>query len=360
MKILFYDSIAANEEFHATWKEDFATYLSKGSYILGEKKSSFERNFAKIVGLSNAIGVSNGMDALTIIIKALDIQPHQNIIIPCNTFIATALSVIHSGAQVRLAPIDTSNYLIDTTKVEQYIDTNTAAIIAVHLYGHVGNMISLQKICELHQIILIEDAAQSHGANRYGIMAGAFGKAAAFSFYPTKNLGALGDGGAITTSDSNLAKKIFSLHNYGSISKYMHTVIGYNARLDELQAFFLDTKLKSLTIMNDKRRAICKRFLEEINHPNILLPSSQNIDGDAWHLFVLRCQNREDFQKYLLQNGIHTLIHYPKLINEHEAFRHMKLEDFGYTFQHEIVSIPNGHYLSTREVDYIIKTINAY
>lgn len=360
MYIPFYDLKKTNGVYAEEFASALKNCLSEGQLVLGRNCKKFELDFANFTDNKYCIGVSNGLEALRLILVALDIKPYHNIIIPCHTFIATALAVNHCGAQIKLVPVDEDNYCLDSNYLEKYIDQNTKAIIHVHLYGHVINMEPILDIVKKYGIYLIEDAAQAHGASRCGVKVGNYGIASAYSFYPTKNLGALGDGGAVCTDDINIFEKLLQLRNYGSVEKYIHNSIGSNSRLDEIQAAFLCVKLKDLEINNIRRKEIANKYLNEIKNDVIKLPPSNNLFGDAWHVFVIRCIYREKLINYLSNHGIETLIHYPSFIFEHNAFKELHLQRFNSGITKEVLSIPNAHYLDNEEIEYIIETINNF
>jgi dTDP-4-amino-4,6-dideoxygalactose transaminase len=284
---------------------------ARSEYILGEEVAAFERAFARWCGVRHCVGVGNGLDALTLLLRALDVGPGDEVIVPSNTFIATWLAVTQAGATPRPVEPDPHTFNIDPQRVEDAMTPRTRAIIAVHLYGRLADMPALRAIADRHGVRLLEDAAQAHGASTGGVRAGAFGDAAAFSFYPTKNLGALGDAGAVTTHDDALAARVRLLRNYGSARKYEHTVAGVNSRLDALQAAFLSAKLPQVDRWNAQRREIARRFRAAwADIPGLHVPDDAE-DAHVWHLFVLRCKDRDALAARLEAAGIATQIHYP-------------------------------------------------
>ncbi len=304
----------------------FVRVLRSGWYVLGPEIDAFEHEFAQACGVPQAIGVGNGLDALTLILKAYiqlgRLKPGAEIILPANSFIATALAVSVAGCIPVLVEPDADSHLIDPQAVVAAISPATGAVIAVHLYGRLAQMAVLQSLCEFHNLLLIEDAAQAHGAiDARGVSVGALGDAAAFSFFPVKNLGALGDGGAVTTADTQLADAIRSLRNYGSTEKYVHAVKGVNSRLDELQAALLRVKLQHQDEDAEARRCLALQYLTHIRNPLIDLPYADDHAGaHVWHLFVVRCAQRKALQAHLLSYDVPTLIHYPIPIHRQGAY----------------------------------------
>lgn len=309
-RIPFYDLGASIQGLRTELVGAAETVIDSGSYILGDQLVRFEAEFAAFCGVRHAIGVGNGLDALTLILRALDIGPGCEVIVPGHTFIATWLAVSQCGATPVSVDIDPASFNLDPRLVRAAITAQTKAIIAVHLYGRVAEMTALSEIAAAHGLALVEDAAQAHGAGHRGRIAGAIGHAAAFSFYPTKNLGALGDGGGVTTDDDQLAERVRQLRNYGSRVKYQHEESGLNSRLDELQAAFLRARLPSLPRLTERRRALARRYDAALaGLPGIVRPE---IDPAAvWHLYVIRSRQRDWLQRELARLGVSTLIHYP-------------------------------------------------
>jgi dTDP-4-amino-4,6-dideoxygalactose transaminase len=290
--------------------------IEKGSYILGAEVAGFEEELAAYTGVRHAIGVANGLDALILVLKGWIAQGRlatgDGVIVPANTFIATVLAVTHAGLRPILVEPNPETYNLDPERLNQALSDKPKAVIAVHLYGQLAAMSAIGDFCKTHSLPLLEDAAQAHGAIAQGCRAGTFGSAAAFSFYPTKNLGALGDGGAITTDDNNLAETVRSLRNYGSRVKYRNDIIGLNSRLDELQAALLRIKLPYLESDNAHRRAIAQIYRRNIRHPEVTLPAvALEEESHVWHLFVIRTPGRDGLARHLTHFGIQTQIHYP-------------------------------------------------
>jgi dTDP-4-amino-4,6-dideoxygalactose transaminase len=311
MTVAFLDLKAINLAHEVELKAAFERVLRSGWYIMGEELKIFERDFANYCQTEHAIGVSNGLDALHLILRAYGIGTGDEVIVPSNTYIATWLAATYAGATpVPVEPVG-GTYNLDPSLIEAAITSRTKAIIAVHLYGQAADMDAIMATADKYGLKVIEDAAQAHGAMYKGRKVGGLGHSAGFSFYPGKNLGALGDAGAVTTNDAALAKKIRVLLNYGSQVKYHNDVLGFNCRLDELQAALLSVKLPHLDAETKHRKKIAAFYLKELAGTSLMLPTcAENIDP-VWHLFVVRCQNRDDIQKQLTNAGVGTMIHYP-------------------------------------------------
>ncbi|QED23363.1 DegT/DnrJ/EryC1/StrS family aminotransferase [Candidatus Deianiraea vastatrix] len=364
MQIPFLHLQQINLQYKEEIFEAMQTVLSSGHYILGQEVEKFEQEFAQFCGTKYAIGVDNGLNALSLSLKALDIGQDDEVIVPSNTYIASALSVSHIGAKPVFVECDINTYNIDIKKIESAITKNTKAIMPVHLYGKLCEMDEIIKIANKYGLFIIEDCAQAHGAmDENGKKAGSFGIANGFSFYPGKNLGAIGDGGCITTNDENLAKQLKTLRNYGSQRKYYNEDIGYNARLDELQAAILRVKLKYLNQENQRRQQIAKFYCDSIKNDQIILPklNDKNLHDSVWHLFVVRAKNRDKLQKHLEESGIQTLIHYPLPAYKQECYKEFNHLNFECDYIHnEILSIPISSVMKDEEVEYVIKILNEY
>lgn len=338
--------------------------VTSGKYILSEETLAFESAFAEYCGVKHAIGVGNGLDALFLILSGYGIGKGDEVIVPGNTFIATWLAVSRTGATpIGVDPkIDTYN--LDPNLIEQAITSRTKAIIAVHLFGQPAEMEAIKKIATKYNLLVIEDAAQAHGAFYHGKKAGALADAAAFSFYPGKNLGALGDGGAITTNDNIIANKIRLLRNYGSVIRYDHSIIGYNTRLDEIQAAILSVKLPDLDALNYKRKLIANRYLKEIDSKKYILPIVPIDIIPAWHLFVIQTNKREELLNYLNSKNIQTSIHYPKPCHLQDCYSANTKEKIQLSISEKlanvILSIPMDPLLTDIEVTNIIKALNNF
>lgn len=350
MNIAFLDLKAPHDELRAELRAVFERVLDSGWYILGNEVKQFEREFAEYCEAEHCIGVGNGLDALHLILRGYDIGAGDEVIVPSNTYIATWLAASYVGATPIPVEPDERTYNIDPARIEAAITPRTKAIVAVHLYGQPADMNAINAIAKKHNIKVIEDAAQAHGARYKGRRVGALGDAAGFSFYPGKNLGAIGDGGAVTTNDAELAKKIRVLGNYGSQVKYRNEVKGYNSRLDELQAAFLRTKLKTLDTWNTRRKAIAADYLCEMAGCNLVLPFVPEWADPVWHLFVVRSQQRETLQATLQQHGVATMIHYPIPPHLQPAYAELsyKQGDFpiAEVIHREVLSLPIGPHLN--------------
>lgn len=331
-------------------------------FIAGDKLRKFENDFANYIGTKYCVGVGTGLDGITLALAALGVKEGDEVIVPSHTFIATALAVSKLGACPVFVEVKENDYTIDPTKIEAAITSKTKAIIVVHLYGQCADMDPIKKIANKYNLKIVEDAAQAHGATYKGIKAGALGDIAEFSFYPGKNLGAIGDAGCITTNDETLANKVRELGNYGSIIKYHHNEKGFNSRLDEIQAAVLDVKLNYLDKWNQRRVEIANRYLKEIKNKKIELPIVANNNTHVWHLFVVRVKDREHFQKYLSDNGIQTLIHYPIAINDQKAYSEYNNLNLPIAkkLAAEVVSLPIFYGMTEEEITYVIDIINKY
>lgn len=365
--IPYLDLKKINQPYEADILEKTKQFIASGRYMMGEHLDEFEHSFAKYCGTSHAIGVGNGLDALHLIFKGYMelglLQKGDQVLVPANTYIASILAIINCGLQPKLVDTNLKNYNLDIYAVQNALEPGTTkAILMVHLYGQITEGKEIRQLADDFGLLLIEDAAQAHGAIEHNKRAGNIGHAAGFSFYPGKNLGCLGDGGAITTNDTQLANCIRALRNYGSEMKYHHIYKGINSRLDEWQAAVLNLKLKDLDFDNDKRQSIAKRYLAEIVNDKVALPEWDGSERHVFHIFVLRVQNRSDFQQYLLENGVQTLIHYPIAPHLQESMKEFSLLKLPISEQihKEVVSIPCHQMLSYDDVSHIIQTINSY
>ncbi|SFA51815.1 dTDP-4-amino-4,6-dideoxygalactose transaminase [Anoxybacillus pushchinoensis] len=362
--IPFLDLKKINLQYKEEIEVAIARVLESGWYILGNEVASFEEEFAQYCGVKHCIGVANGLDALTLIIRAYGFGPGDEIIVPANTYIASILAISANGATPVLVEPDISTYNINPSLIEEKITERTKAILVVHLYGQSANMDPILEIAKKYNLKVIEDAAQAHGAVYGDKRAGSLGDAAGFSFYPSKNLGALGDGGAITTNDDELAEKLRALRNYGSHEKYKNLFKGVNSRLDEMQAAILRVKLKYLDKDNEKRRQIAKYYLNHIKNEKVILPiiESGNRLSHVWHLFVVRVENRERFQKYLKENGIQTIIHYPIPPHKQKAYEEWKHCSFSISeeIHKTVISLPISPVLALEHAKKIVKVVNKY
>ena len=354
------------------FQKAFDDLLQKGQFILGESVDEFEIGFASYCGTTHCIGVANGLDALTLIFegyKALGLfRDGDEVIVPSNTYIASILSVIRAGLIPVLCEPDLKTYLLNPKNIEEKITAKTKAILPVHLYGQLCDMSSIRVIAGKHGLKIVEDSAQSHGAfDAQGSRSGNLGDASGFSFYPTKNLGALGDGGAVTTNDDALATAIRALRNYGSLQKNKNIYKGMNSRLDEMQAAFLSIKLVQLDADNDLRRGVSTYYLKNINNPKIIQPQ-QKTDGpdshgsNVWHQFVVRTANRNDFQNHLSANGIQTAIHYPTPPHHQSGYAEWKHLSFPVSelIHQQIISLPISPVITRQELDKVVEIVNSY
>lgn len=364
--IKFLDLYKINQPYEALFQEKLKTFLDKGWYILGNEVETFEQNFAHYCGTKFCIGVGNGLDALTLIFKGYielgKLQKGDEIIVPANTYIASILAILQADLIPVLVEPDEKTFNLNSVLIAEKITPKTKAILVVHLYGQLAEMKQINWIAKENNLLVVEDAAQAHGAKLENKSAGNFGNAAGFSFYPSKNLGALGDGGAITTNDSDLAEILFSLRNYGSEVKYHNDFIGVNSRLDELQAGFLNVKLPNLDQDNSKRIAIAKRYLAEIKNDKIALPFYDDSKNHVFHLFVIQVQNRTKLQNYLMENGIQTQIHYPIPPHKQKALPQFNHLSFPITekMQDEVLSLPMSPVMTDDEVDFVINVVNQF
>lgn len=364
--VKFLDLLEINKQHKEELKKAFERVLDSGWYIMGDELKKFETEFAAYCGTKHAIGVANGLDALILIIRAYKemgiFQDGDEIIVPANTYIASILAVSANNLVPVLVEPNINTYNIDPALIESHITAKTKAILPVHLYGQLCDMKAINAIAQKHQLKVIEDSAQAHGATSDGNRAGNFGDATGFSFYPGKNLGALGDAGAITTNDDALNESIRALLNYGSHKKYENLYKGINSRLDELQAALLSVKLKTLDQETATKRAIANRYLKEISNAKIILPKVADQDAHVWHLFVIRTNTREHLQQFLTDNGIQTVIHYP--IPPHQQKAYKEWNNLSYpiseAIHREVLSLPLSPVLKPEEVDYVIETLNKY
>ncbi len=361
--IKFLDLKKVNERFRAEMDEAVKRVLDSGWYLLGKEVEQFEAEFAAFCGVKHCIGVANGLDALNLIIKGYGFGPGDEIIVPANTFIASLLAISENGCTPVLVEPDWTTRLIDVERIEKAVTSRTKAIMVVHLYGRAVEMEKVWEVAKKHNLKVIEDSAQAHGAKYQGRRCGSLGDASGFSFYPGKNLGCLGDGGAVTTDDGALAAKIRAIRNYGSDYKYHHIYKGTNSRLDEIQAAFLRVKLPHLDEDNAKRRAIVERYVREIHNPLIELPALPvDPEQHVWHVFAVTCAERERLQKHLETNGIQTNIHYP--IPPHKQGAYAELSELSFPISEkmhrEILSLPMSPVLTDDEVGTIIATLNSF
>lgn len=373
--IPFLDLKKNNAPYELAFQEKLKAVLANGWYILGKEVETFEDNFARFCKAKHCVGVGNGLDALVLIFKAYiqlgKLEKGDEVIVPANTYIASILAILQADLVPVLIEPKLETYNLNPDLISAKITPKTKAILVVHLYGQLAEMEKIHKIASQFHLIVVEDAAQAHGIpitpeggmnNAEKAPPSGAGGAVAYSFYPSKNLGALGDGGAVVTNDSQLAKVIQSLRNYGSESKYQNDFIGLNSRLDELQAAFLNVKLPFLESNNQQRKQIAQRYLEEIKNPKITLPFWDKSDNHVFHLFVIRTHKRAELQEFLQQHGIETAIHYPIPPHKQKALENMNSLSFPITekIHDEVLSIPLHPVLTSTEVDFIIQILNTY
>lgn len=358
----FLDLEKVNNRFRQEIDMRIKDILDRGWYLQGEENEKFCQNFASYCGSKYALGVGNGLDALRLIIKAYGFGKGDEIIVPANTYIATILAITDNGCTPILVEPDINTYNINPDLIEAAITPRTKAIMVVHLYGQAVEMEKIWKIARKHDLKVFEDSAQAHGAKYQGRMTGNLSDAAAFSFYPGKNLGCLGDGGAITTNDEGIYQKVKALANYGSDRKYHHIYKGLNSRLDEIQAAILDIKLPYLDADNKRRREISTYYRNNINNPLIVLPKTYDEEAHVWHVFAVRTKERDRFQEYLRSKGVQTIIHYPTPPHKQEAYKEWNNRSYPITEQihKEIISLPISPVMTDDEVVELVRIVNEY
>jgi dTDP-4-amino-4,6-dideoxygalactose transaminase len=364
MIVPFLDLKSINLEEAGELEQAFHRVLHSGWYILGQEVKAFEMEFSRYCETEYAIGVANGLDAISLILKAYGIGPGDEVIVPSNTFIATWLAASHCGATPVPVEPNEATYNIDPSKVEAAITPRTKAIIVVHLYGQAADMDSIKDVAHRYGLKVIEDAAQAHGARYKGRRVGSLAHAAAFSFYPGKNLGAVGDGGAITTSDRELADAIRVYRNYGSCIKYHHDVIGFNSRLDELQAAFLRAKLPALDAANERRANIAAFYTEQLKEiPGIVVPQVPDWANPVWHLYVIRHKRRDELAKRLAHAGVGTMIHYPVPPHCQPAYAGLGYNNGSFplaeTIHREVLSLPLGPTITLQQAAMVVEAIRS-
>ncbi len=369
--INFLELRAINLQYKKELCDSFENLLDSGWFILGENVKKFENEFVEYCGVTNCIGVANGLDALILILEGYKqlgfMKDGDEVIVPSNTYIASILAVSKAGLKPVLVEPDINTYLIGENLIEQKITSKTKAVLPVHLYGRLCNMEAINAIAKKYNLKVIEDCAQSHGASLNGIKCGNLGDAAGFSFYPGKNLGALGDAGAVTTNDKELAETITALRNYGSHKKYENIYQGLNSRLDEIQAAFLSIKLKRLDRDNDARRKIAQYYIENINNSRVILPASKQTNlkdlySNVFHIFAVRVEDRSKFQNYLTENGIQTVIHYPIPPHKQKAYTEWNNDSYPISekIHEQIISLPISPVMKQEDVETVCKVINSY
>ena len=345
-------------------REAFDRVYTRSWYIEGVEDAAFEKAFAEYCDSKYCVGVGNGLDALFLALKALGVGAGDEVIVPSNTYIATALAVTYVGATPVFVEPDIRTFNIDPTRIEEAITEKTKAIMPVHLYGQPCDMDPIMEIAKKNGLFVVEDCAQAHGATYKGKVIGSFGDAAGFSFYPGKNLGALGDAGATVTNNEELAKKVRALGNYGSDYKYHHIYKGNNSRLDELQAAFLAAKLPHLNRMNEERRRIAQKYIDGIKNEEVILPYIPEYANPVWHIFAIRCKRRDELEKFLNDAGIGTNKHYPIPMHLQECYKDLGFKEGDFPIAEEIsateLSIPMYYGMTDEEVQYVIDKVNEF
>ena len=364
MKVPFVSFIPMERKLDKELRNAFERVYTNSWYIEGKEDKTFEEAFAKFCNVDYCVGTGNGLDALMLSLKALGIQTGDEVIVPSNTYIATALAVTYVGATPVFVEPNIRTFNIEPTKIEEKITSNTRAVMPVHLYGQPCDMDSIMEIAQKYNLYVIEDCAQAHGATYKGKRIGSFGDVAGFSFYPGKNLGALGDAGATVTNKKELADRVRALGNYGSDYKYHHIYKGNNSRLDEMQAAFLSAKLPHLERMNEERRRIAKRYLDEIKNPEIILPYVPDYVEPVCHIFGIRFKKRNELEIYLNECGIGTNKHYPIPIHLQECYKDMRFNKGDFPIAEEIseteLSLPMYYGLTDEQIGYVVDTINNF
>ena len=364
--IPFLDLKEINQQYHKELKEACSRVIDSGWYIMGNELKAFEQEFTEYCGSKYCIGVANGLDALILTLRAWKelgkLNDGDEVIVPSNTYIASILAISENNLTPVLVEPDINTFNLTADGIEPAITGKTKVILPVHLYGQISPMKEIMQLAKKHDLLVLEDCAQSHGAMIDGKKAGTWGDAGAFSFYPGKNLGALGDAGAVTTDDEELLEVIGALRNYGSHEKYKNKYKGVNSRLDEIQAAMLRVKLKHLDKETKVRQAVAKQYLEDIKHPLIELPEVTNEKGHVWHLFVIKTKYREELQKYLSDNGVQTLIHYPIPPHKQNAYSEWNEESFSISedLHKEVLSLPVSSIIDIKDISTLILTINLW
>ncbi|MFS8083535.1 MAG: DegT/DnrJ/EryC1/StrS family aminotransferase [Ginsengibacter sp.] len=350
-----------NKPFFEAYKKIFDEILESGWFVLGNNVMNFEREFGEFIGSKYCIGVASGLDALNLALRCFEFDSDCEVIVPSNTYIATILSIVQNGLRPVLVEPDINTYNIDPEKIEEKINSRTRAIMVVHLYGKCCDMDKILALAKKYNLRVIEDCAQSHGAKYKNKISGSFGDFGAHSFYPTKNLGALGDAGAVTTDNALMAEKIRSLRNYGSKIKYVNEYVGYNSRLDEIQAGFLSVKLKSLNNINDHKRALAKLYLANLKN-EFIKPIVDEDYYDVYHIFTIRHPRRDQIKEYLLTHGIKSEIHYPVAPHKQKAMK--GVIEGEYPISEEIhattLSLPISYFHTEEEILRVINILNSF
>ena len=364
--IPFLDLKVINAQYRDELVDACTRVIDSGWYIGGSELEQFEEQFANYCGTKYAIGVANGLDALILTLRAWKelgkLKEGDEVIVPSNTYIASILAISANNLTPVLVEPSVDSFNIDPKKIETAITSKTKAILPVHLYGQLADMPAIMDIAKHHELLVLEDSAQAHGASLGGKRAGSWGDASGFSFYPGKNIGALGDAGAITTSDKELADTLRALRNYGSHEKYKNLFQGVNSRLDEIQAAMLNVKLSYLENEIAHRRKVANAYLEGLNNKAIILPTKENDSAHVWHVFVIRCERRDELQKYLADNGVQTLIHYP--VPPHQQPAYKEWNELSYPISEsihaEVLSLPIGPTMTMEDVNTVIQICNEF
>lgn len=366
INIPFLDLKSINAQYRDELIDAVTHVIDSGWYIQGQEVAAFEREFSEYCGASHCVGVANGLDALILTLRAWKelglLEDGDEVIVPANTYIASILAITENSLKAVLVEPDEATYNLCPSKTAQAITSKTKAIVAVHLYGQLAPMPEIMALANQHGLLVLEDSAQAHGASINGKRAGSWGHASGFSFYPGKNLGALGDAGAVTTNDSRLAEMLRALGNYGSHEKYRNRYQGTNSRLDEIQAAVLRVKLRHLDSDTTHRRMIARFYRENITNPHVLLPKMTDEDSHVWHLFVIRTEYREELQRYLSAQGIQTLIHYPIAPHKQQAYADLAYTHLPLTekIHDEVLSLPISPVMSMEDVSRICAVINQF
>ena len=364
MNVPFVSFKPMEQELNKELRAAFERVFESSWYIDGNEDKSFESSFARFCDSKYCVGVGNGLDALMLALKALGIGDGDEVIVPSNTYIATALAVTYVGATPVFVEPDIRTFNINPSLIEAAISSKTKAIMPVHLYGQPCDMDPIMDIARKYDLYVVEDCAQAHGAKYKAKVVGSFGDAAGFSFYPGKNLGALGDAGAVVTSNPEIAEKVRALGNYGSDYKYHHIYKGNNSRLDELQAAFLSVKLAHLDRMNEERRRIAGIYLSEIRNENVILPAIPEYAEPVWHIFGIRCNKRDELEKYLNENGIGTNKHYPIPMHLQECYKDLGYKKGDFSIAEEIssteLSLPMYYGMTVEEISHVVSVINQF
>lgn len=364
MKIPFVSFLPMERELDKDLRQAFDRVFTRSWYVEGVEDEAFEKSFAEYCDRKYCVGVGNGLDSLMLVLKALGIEEGDEVLVPSNTYIATALAVTYLGATPVFVEPDIRTFNINPSRVQEKITSRTKAIMPVHLYGQACDMDPIMDLAQKYHLFVVEDCAQAHGATYKGRKTGSFGDAAGFSFYPGKNLGALGDAGATVTNSKEIADKVRAYGNYGSDFKYHHIYKGSNSRLDEMQAAFLSAKLPYLERMNEERRRLAQKYMEGIKNPEVILPYVPEDMVPVWHIFAIRCKRRNELEQFLKQKGIGTNKHYPIPMHLQECYKDLGFTKGAFPIAEEIsateLSLPMYYGMREEEVQYVIDTINEF